>query len=111
MRELNSQEIKTVSGSFGPPGAAFGGFVAGAGYLGSAATSGSFSWSGFGWTVAGGAVAGFIGGPVASAAVRYALPRVAFASGAASGIGNGGGGGGGSRSSSGSAALEDDRGC
>jgi len=106
MRELNSQEIKTVSGSFGPPGAAFGGFVAGAGYLGSAATSGSFSWSGFGWAVTGGALSGFIGGPVASAVVRFALPRVAFATGAASGIGSGGG----SRGGSSSTALEEEGG-
>ena len=106
MRELNSQEIKVVSGSFGPPGAAFGAFVGAAGYLGGAATSGSFSWSGLGWHVAGGAVSGFIGGPVASAAVRYALPRVAFASGAASGIGSGGGSPGGS----GSTALEEEGG-
>ena len=96
-----------VSGSFGPPGAAFGGVVAGAGYLGSDATSGSFSWSGFGWSVAGGALSGFIGGPVASAAVRFALPRVAFAAGAAGGIGSGGGG---SQDGSGSAALEEDGG-
>lgn len=52
------------------------------------------------------AVSGVIGGPVASAAVRYALPRVAFASGAASGIGSGGGSPGGS----GSTALEEEGG-
>ncbi len=76
MKELTNEMINEVSGGFGPPGAAFGGFVGAAGYLGSAATSGSFSWSGLGTATLTGAVTGFIGGPVTSTFARYAIPRL-----------------------------------
>ena len=84
MLELNVVEIEEVNGGFGPAGAGFGALVGAAGYLGAASTSGSFSWSGLGTATFGGAVGGFLGGPVASAAARFVIPRVAFVTGAVS---------------------------
>ncbi len=84
MRELNFNEVEEVSGGWGLPGAFVGGLTGGAGYLGNALTSGSFSWSDLGYSAGSGAVLGAIGGPI-GAARAYALPRVSFGLGAAYG--------------------------
>ena len=55
MQQLSQNEYAYISGGFGLPGAGFGGALGGLSYLGSAATSGSFSWSGFGTAVVVGA--------------------------------------------------------
>ena len=86
MRELNAHEVEEVNGGVGPIGAAFGGLVGGAGYLGTAATSGSFSWSDFAIATGTGAATGAIGGAPASAFARYVIPRISFGGGAFQGI-------------------------
>lgn len=86
MKELSESQIQSIKGGFGPAGAGFGAFVGGAGYLGSAVTSGSFSWGGFGAEVGTGALSGAFGGPVASAVARFALPRISFGGGAVGGF-------------------------
>lgn len=86
MRELNVKQIQEVNGGFGPSGAGLGAVIGAAGYLGSAATSGNFSWGGFGAATAAGGLSGFVGNPVGSAAARYLLPRISFMGGAASNI-------------------------
>ena len=90
MRELTQNELSNVRGAWGVPGAGLGAFAGAAGYLGFAATSGTFSWGQLGVYTAGGALTGAIGGPVG--VVRaYFMPRAAFGVGAvASGISTGG---------------------
>ncbi|MCL1141865.1 class IIb bacteriocin, lactobin A/cerein 7B family [Shewanella gaetbuli] len=86
IRELSLEELEMVNGSFGPPGAAAGAVIGAAGYLGGAATSGSFSWGGFATAVGSGAVLGAIGGPIASGFRSYIAPRASFGFGAAGGL-------------------------
>jgi hypothetical protein len=86
MIQLSETQIDDVNGSFGPAGAGFGAVVSGVGYLGNAATSGSFSWGAFGAAVGTGALSGAIGGPVASTFARYALPRISFGGGVVAGF-------------------------
>lgn len=78
---LTEQEVAQVGGGFGFPGAALGAFAGGAGYLGGVAGGGRFSFSGLGSAVAFGALGGAMGGGIASAAMRYAMPRVSFGQG------------------------------
>lgn len=85
MRELNIEEVEEVSGGFGPAGAAFGGVTGAAGYLGNAATSGNFSWSGLATATGTGAATGAVGGAPASAAARYVIPRITAGGGALQG--------------------------
>ncbi|NWO04357.1 MAG: hypothetical protein HLX50_01205 [Alteromonadaceae bacterium] len=85
MRELNTQEVHEIGGAFGPFGAAFGGITGAAGYLGSAATSGSFSWGDLAIATGTGVATGAIGGAPVSAAVRYAIPRISAVGGALQG--------------------------
>ena len=85
MQELKFEELEEVNGGVGLPGAGLGALTGAAAYLGSAATSGDFSWGGLGAATATGAASGAIGGPVGSAAARYLLPRVAFIGGASEG--------------------------
>ncbi len=85
MQEISIESTKQVNGGFGPAGAGFGAIVGAAGYLGGAATSGNFSWGGLASATAGGAISGAVGGPVGSTIARYVLPRVSFATGAATG--------------------------
>ncbi|MCP3429706.1 hypothetical protein [Opacimonas viscosa] len=88
MQTLTQYDTNNVSGGFGLPGAGFGGFLGGISYLGSASTSGSFSWSGFGTAVAVGAASGAIGGPAGNAVIKYGLSKVSFYGGAAQGLAN-----------------------
>lgn len=73
---LTEQEVAQVGGGFGAPGAVIGAFAGGAGYLGGVAGGGRFSFSGLGSAVAFGALGGAMGGGIASAAMRFAVPRV-----------------------------------
>ena len=86
MRELNVKEIQEANGGFGPAGAGLGAVIGAAGYLGSAATSGNFSWGGLGAATAAGGLSGAVGGPIGSAAARFLLPRISFMGGAASNL-------------------------
>lgn len=86
MIELNVNEMTQVNGGIGPAGAGFGAFVGAAGYLGSAATSGNFSFGGFAAATSAGAASGFVGGPAGSAVARFLLPRISFFGGAASNV-------------------------
>lgn len=86
MQYLSEREYQQVNGGFGPAGATFGGLLGGISYLGSATTSGNFSWSGFGTSVAVGAVSGAVGGPMGNAIVKYGLSKVSFFGGAAQGL-------------------------
>ena len=86
--ELSKEEQGKVVGGWGPPGAVFGGFVSAAGYLGHAATSGSFSAYGFLESVVSGAAVGFVTGPAGSAVRAYFAPRVAASIGATFGMGD-----------------------
>ena len=88
MQQLSQNEYAYISGGFGLPGAGFGGALGGLSYLGSAATSGRFSWSGFGTAVVGGAASGAVGGPVGSAVIKYSLSKVSFYGGAVQGLTN-----------------------
>ncbi|QPB41621.1 hypothetical protein [Rodentibacter haemolyticus] len=85
-KELTSQEINVVSGSFGPAGAGIGAFIGGADYLGNSVISGNFTWSGFATSVAVGATSEVVGGPIGSAAAKYLVPRIGFLGGATVGI-------------------------
>jgi len=85
MQELKFEQVEDVNGAFGLPGAGLGALAGAAGYLGSAATSGSFSWGGLAAATGTGAATGAIGGPVGSAVARYFIPRVAAAGGAVTG--------------------------
>ncbi|QBL10376.1 MULTISPECIES: hypothetical protein [unclassified Rheinheimera] len=85
MQELTFEQVEEVNGAFGVPGMGLGAVIGAAGYLGSAATSGSFSWGGLAAATGTGAASGAIGGPIGSAAARYLLPRVAALGGAATG--------------------------
>lgn len=84
MRNMTNSEIMLVNGAWGPSGAVVGGISGAAGYLGSAATSGQFSWAQLGVYTAGGAVQGAIAGPV-GARTAYFAPRIAAATGAIAG--------------------------
>jgi len=84
MRELNFNEIEEVSGGWGLPGAFVGGLSGGAGYLGNAASSGSFSWSGLGGSIGTGSILGAISDPI-GAARAYFLPRASLGLGFLSG--------------------------
>lgn len=86
MQTLTQYELEKVNGGFGLPGAGFGGVLGGLSYLGSASTSGSFSWSGFGTAVAVGAASGAVGGPVGSSIIKYGLSKVSFYGGAVQGF-------------------------
>ncbi|MDG1816607.1 MAG: class IIb bacteriocin, lactobin A/cerein 7B family [Glaciecola sp.] len=86
MKELNNEELMDVHGGIGIVGAGFGGVLGGISYLGNAATSGSFSWGGFGSAVGVGAISGAVGGPVGSSIVKYGLSKVSFYGGAAQGL-------------------------
>jgi hypothetical protein len=86
MQYLTQSEIEEVNGGVGLPGAGFGGALGGLSYLGSAATSGNFSWSGFGTAVAVGAASGAVGGPVGSAVIKYGLSKISFYGGATQGL-------------------------
>lgn len=88
MQHLSQNEYAYINGGFGLPGAGFGGALGGLSYLGSAATSGSFSWSGFGTAVVVGAASGAVGGPVGSAVIKYGLSKVSFYGGAVQGLTN-----------------------
>ncbi|MBO1256452.1 hypothetical protein J3L16_12235 [Alteromonas sp. 5E99-2] len=86
MEEISFSQLREVNGGFGPAGAGFGALVGGVGYLGSAATSGSFSLGGFGAAVGTGALSGAVGGPVGSSVARYLLPRISFGGGITAGF-------------------------
>ncbi len=88
MQYLSEHEFDDVNGGVGLPGAGFGGVLGGLSYLGSAATSGSFSWAGLGTSVAVGAASGAVGGPIGSAAIKYGLSKISFYGGAAQGLAN-----------------------
>ena len=84
MKELTQNEVGNVRGAWGVSRAGLGAFAGAAGYLGYAATSGTFSWGQLGVYTAGGALTGAIGGPVG--VVRaYFMPRAAFGVGAVAG--------------------------
>ena len=86
MQQLSQNDYAHINGGFGLPGAGFGGALGGLSYLGSAATSGSFSWSGLGSAVIVGAASGAVGGPVGNAVVKYGLSKVSFYGGAVQGV-------------------------
>jgi hypothetical protein len=86
MQTLTQYEANNVNGGFGLPGAGFGSVLGGLSYLGSASTSGSFSWAGFGTSVAVGLSSGAVGGPVGNAIIKYGLSKVSFFGGAAQGL-------------------------
>ena len=64
MKELTQNEVGNVRGAWGVSRAGLGALAGAAGYLGYAATSGTFSWGQLGVYTAGGALTGAIGGPV-----------------------------------------------
>jgi hypothetical protein len=74
-RELSFDEMELVTGG-NPAGAAVGAAAGGLGYLGGAATSGEFSWGGFGTSIAAGGLAGGTMGATAFGA--YAAPRISY---------------------------------
>ena len=82
MRELTVRETQRVSG-----GATIiinggiGALTGAAGYLGTASTSGEFSWGGLANAAVSGAILGAISGP-AGAIRAYFMPRVSFGLGA-----------------------------
>ena len=86
MRELTVRETEEVGGAVGIPGSAVGAACGAIGYLSGAATSGQFSWGGLATYTAGGAVSGFITGPI-GATRAYFLSKASFGMGAVYGMG------------------------
>jgi len=84
MRLMTDEEIIQASGAWGVPGAIVGGISGAAGYLGSASTSGQFSWNQLGIYTVGGIAGGAAGGPVGARAA-YLAPRISAVTGAVAG--------------------------
>lgn len=86
MKELNVNELESVNGGFGIPGAIAGGLFGAVTYLAQAATSGSGSFGGFAVAVGGGAFSGAVGGGAVSVARAYLGTKVSFTTGAVAGL-------------------------